>query len=98
MTFDSDDASRRQSTSSNIYSWQNATLDWSAGDDISVALLSEAMAAARPANSEATGAPSISGSPTVGQTLTAATTGIPRFQRDELCSVTVSVALERRDQ
>ena len=76
MTFDSDDASRRQSTSSNIYSWQNATLDWSAGDDISVALLSEAMAAARPANTEATGAPSISGSPTVGQTLTAATTGI----------------------
>ena len=76
MTFDSDDASRRQSTSSNIYSWQNATLDWSAGDDVSVALLSEAMAAARPANTEATGAPSISGSPTVGQTLTAATTGI----------------------
>ena len=76
MTFDADDASRRQSTSSNMYSWQNATLDWSAGDDISVALLSEAMAAARPENTEATGAPSISGSPTVGQTLTAATTGI----------------------
>ena len=76
MTFDSDDASRPQSTSSNMYSWQNATLDWSAGDDVSVALLSEAMAAARPANTEATGAPSISGSPTVGQTLTAATTGI----------------------
>ena len=73
MTFDSGDASR---TASNIYSWQNATLDWSAGDDVSVALLSEAMAAARPANTEATGAPSISGSPTVGQTLTAATTGI----------------------
>ena len=76
VTFDSDDASRRQGTSSNIYSWQNATLDWSAGDDVSVALRSEAMAAARPANTEAAGAPSISGSPTVGQTLTAATTGI----------------------
>ena len=65
--------------------WQSDSLDWSAGDELSVTLESRGLPAATPTptatatatpNSPATGAPTISGTAQVGQTLTASTSGI----------------------
>ncbi len=50
------------------FTWSSAGYSWSVGDLVALALMVD--------NSAATGAPTISGTATVGQTLTAATTGI----------------------
>ena len=77
VEFDSEDASGRQTNASYyLYRWPSIALDWSEGDQILVTLRSEAMAAALPENIKATGAPTVSGVPTVGRTLTAVATGI----------------------
>ena len=77
VEFDSEDASGEQSNASYyLYRWPSIALDWSEGDQILVTLRSAAMAAALPENIKATGAPTVSGVPTVGQTLTAVATGI----------------------
>ena len=55
--------------------WQSDSLDWSAGDELSVTLESRGSPAATP-NSPATGAPTITGTAQVGHTLTASTSGI----------------------
>ena len=76
VEFDSEDASSEQLNEAFVYRWPNSALNWSEGDQVSVALWSDAMASALPENTPATGALAISGVPTVGQTLTAVTNGI----------------------
>ena len=76
VEFDSEDASSEQLNEAFVYRWPNSALNWSEGDQVSVALWSDAMASALPENIPATGAPAISGVPTVGQTLTAVTNRI----------------------
>ena len=78
-SFESTDGSFRKGDNSFIYHWQGADPDWSVGEDVAVALFdaTEAEAAEEtPANSPATGAPTISGTVQVGETLTASTSGI----------------------
>ena len=78
-SFESTDGSFRKGDNSFIYHWQGADPDWSVGEDVAVALFdaTEAEAAEEtPANSPATGAPTISGTAQVGETLTASTSGI----------------------
>ena len=82
--FESSDASIYDKTRmAYVYLWTADTLSWSAGDTVSVSLYrmqpavtdSTGPDAAQP-NSPATGAPAVTGTARVGETLTASTTGI----------------------
>ncbi len=74
-SFESTDASFRRGDNSFIYHWQGVDPDWSVGEDVEVALF-DATEPETPANSPATGAPTISGTAQAGETLTASTSGI----------------------
>ena len=69
------DSSTGQGTNAYIYSWSDVDLDWSDADTV-VVLLVEAETVEASSNSQATGAPTISGTAQVGETLAADTTGI----------------------
>ena len=69
-SFQSTDASIRKGDTSYIHTWSDPNLSWSVGDNILVALLEAT------ANTEATGAPTVSGTASMGQTLAALTSGI----------------------
>ena len=59
------------------YSWEEAELDWTAGDDVPVALVRADESKTQSAcNRAATGSPTISGTAQVDETLTAGTSGI----------------------
>ena len=73
--FASNDASFASYSYGNIYTWKRAGLSWRDGDTIEVRLL-RAVEDETAVNSAATGAPIISGTPQVGETLTADTSGI----------------------
>ena len=78
-SFESTDGSFREGDNSFIYHWQGVDPDWSVGEDAAVALFDATeteTAEEIPANSPATGAPAISGTAQVGETLTASTSGI----------------------
>ena len=78
-SFESTDGSFRKGDNSFIYHWQGVDPDWSVGEDVAVALFDATeteTAEETPANSPATGAPTISGTVQVGETLTASTSGI----------------------
>ena len=97
-SFESTDASFREGDNSFIYHWQGVDPDWSVGEDVAVALFdaTEAEAAEEtPANSPATGAPTISGTAQVGETLTASASGIA--DTDGLTSVSYSYQWMRND-
>ena len=74
-TFNLGDSSTRQGDTAYIYSWSDVDLDWSEADTVVVALV-EAETEEASGNSPPTGAPSISGTVEVGDTLTASTSGI----------------------
>ena len=69
-SFQSTDASIRKGDTSYIHTWSDPNLSWSVGDNMLVVLLEAA------ANTEATGAPTVSGTASMGQTLAALTSGI----------------------
>ena len=73
--FASNDASFASYSYGNIYTWKRAGLSWRDGDTIEVRLL-RAVEDETAVNSAATGTPIISGTPQVGETLTADTSGI----------------------
>ena len=69
-TFRSEQASMQEGTSAFIHTWSDHGLNWTEGDELLVVLLEVFE------NTAATGAPTISGTALVGQTLTASTAGI----------------------
>ena len=73
--FASGDASFRSYSYGNIYKWERTGLRWRDGDTVEVRLL-RAFEDETAVNSTATGAPTISGTVQVGETLTASTSGI----------------------
>ena len=73
--FASNDASFRSYSYGNIYRWEGTGLSWRDGDTVEVRLL-RAFEDETAVNSAATGAPIISGTVQVGETLTADTSGI----------------------
>ena len=73
--FASGDASFRSYSYGNIYRWEGTGLSWRDGDTVEVRLL-RAIEDETAVNSAATGAPIISGTVQVGETLTADTSGI----------------------
>ena len=73
--FASGDASFRSYSYGNIYRWEGTGLSWRDGDTVEVRLL-RAFEDETSVNSAATGAPIISGTVQVGETLTADTSGI----------------------
>ena len=73
--FASNDASFRSYSYGNIYKWKTTGLSWKDGDTVEVRLL-RAFEDETAVNSAATGAPIISGTVKVGETLTADTSGI----------------------
>ena len=73
--FASDDASFRSYSYGNIYRWEGTGLRWRNGDTVEVRLL-RAFEDETAVNSAATGAPVISGTVQVGETLTADTSGV----------------------
>ena len=73
--FDSNDASFASYTYGNIYTWARTSLSWSDGDTVAIRLL-RALEDETAVNSAATGAPTISGTAQVGETLTANTSGV----------------------
>ena len=73
--FASNDASFRTYSYGNIYKWVRTGLSWRDGDTVEVRLL-RAFEDETAVNSAATGAPTISGTVQVGETLTADTSGI----------------------
>ena len=75
VRFASNDASFASYTYGNIYQWAGTGLSWRDGDTVAVRLL-RAPGDETAVNSAATGAPTISGTPQVGETLTASTSGI----------------------
>ena len=93
-TFDLGDSSTQQGTNAYIHSWSDVDLDWSEADTVVVALL-EAETEEVSGNSPATGAPTISGTAQVGETLTASTSGIA--DTDGLTSVSYSYQWIRND-
>ena len=68
--FASDDASFQSYSYGNIYQWRGTDLSWNDGDTVEVRLLPTAP------DGRATGAPTISGTALVGETLTANASGI----------------------
>ena len=68
--FASDDASFQAYSYGNVYQWRGTDLSWNDGDTVAVRLLRTAP------DSRAVGAPTISGTAQVGETLTANTSGI----------------------
>ena len=97
-SFESTDASFREGDNSFIYHWQDVDPDWSVGEDVAVALFdaTEAEAAEEtPANSPATGAPTISGTAQVGETLTASASRIA--DTDGLTNVSYTYQWIRND-
>ena len=68
--FASDDASFQSYSYGNLYQWRGTDLSWNDGDTVEVRLLPTAP------DGRATGAPTISGTALVGETLTANTSGI----------------------
>ena len=68
--FASDDASFQAYSYGNVYQWRGANLGWNDGDTVAVRLLPTAP------DGRAVGAPTISGTAQVGETLTANTSGI----------------------
>ena len=86
IQFDSQSASTVKSNVAFIYSWPKGDLEWSDGQDVkSTLVLTESTETTEPAappsapappNTPATGLPTISGTPQVGKTLTADTSGI----------------------
>ena len=87
MWFDSNDASFASYTYGNIYRWARTSLSWRDGDTVAIRLL-RALEDETAVNSAATGAPTISGTAQVGQTLTADTSGIA--DADGLANATFS--------
>ncbi len=85
--FASDDASFRSYSYGNIYRWEGTGLSWRDGDTVEVRLLG-AFEDETAVNSAAMGAPVISGTAQVGETLTADTSGIE--DADGLTNVTFS--------
>ena len=75
VRFASNDASFTSYTYSNIYTWATTGLSWRDGETVAVRLL-RALEDETAVNSAATGAPTISGTAQVGETLTANTTGV----------------------
>ena len=73
--FASNDASFRSYSYGNIYKWKGTGLSWKDGDTVEVRLL-RAFEDETAVNSTATGAPIVSGTVQVGETLTADTSGI----------------------
>ena len=73
--FASGDASFNAYSYGNIYSWTGTGLSWSDGDAVEVRLL-HAVEKEEAANIPATGAPAVTGTAQVGETLTADTSGI----------------------
>ena len=73
--FASSDASFRSYSYGNIYKWERAGLRWRHGDTVEVRLLRAVEDETAPYN-PSTGAPTISGTAQVGETLTADTSGI----------------------
>ena len=73
--FASNDASFRSYSYGNIYRWEGTGLSWRDGDTVEVRLL-RAFEDETAVNSAATGAPIISGTVQVGETLTVDTSGI----------------------
>ena len=73
--FASNDASFRSYSYGNIYRWEGTGLSWRDGDTVEVRLL-RVFEDETAVNSAATGAPTISGTVQVGETLTADTSGI----------------------
>ena len=73
--FASDDASFSSYSYGNIYRWEGTGLSLSDGDTVEVRLL-RALEDEKAVNSAATGAPIVSGTAQVGETLTADTSGI----------------------
>ena len=71
----SDDAYFESYSYSNVYQWRSVGLSWNDGETVEFRLLRTA-GDGTAANSAATGAPVISGTAQVGETLTAVTTGI----------------------
>ena len=84
-TFRSEQASMQEGTSAFIHTWSDHGLSWTEGDEFLVVLLDTA----------ATGAPTISGTALVGQTLTASTAGIA--DTDGLDNVSYSYQWIRSD-
>ena len=72
--FASNDASFRSYSYSNIYQWRQTGLNWNDGDTVEIRLLRTAEEIR--INNPATGAPAITGTAQVGETLTADTSGI----------------------
>ena len=93
-TFDLGDSSTRQGANAYIHSWSDVDLDWSEADTVVVALL-EAETEEVSGNSPATGAPTISGTTQVEDTLTADTSGIA--DADGLTNVSYSYQWVRND-
>ena len=93
-TFDLGDSSTRQGTNAYIHSWSDVDLDWSEADTVAVALL-EAETEEASGNSPATGAPTISGTAQVEETLTSSTSGIA--DTDGLTNVSYSYQWIRND-
>ncbi len=73
--FASDDASFRSYSYGNIYKWEGTGLSWRDGETVEVRLLG-VLEDETAVNSAATGAPVVSGTVQVGETLTADTSGI----------------------
>ena len=71
--FASGDASFNSYSYGNVYRWTGTDLSWSDGNTVEIRLLHEVEA---PANVPATGAPAVTGTTQVGETLTADTSGI----------------------
>ncbi len=85
--FASSDTSFRSYSYGNIYRWERAGLSWRDGDTVEVRLLG-AFEDETAVNNPSTGAPTISGTVQVGETLTADTSGIA--DADGLDNVTFS--------
>ena len=76
LQFESQDAEGTKSHVAFVYSWPRGDLRWSVGEQVEVNLvLSESSVSAEP-NAAATGALTITGTPQVGETLTADTSAI----------------------
>ena len=93
-TFDLGDSSTRQGDTAYIYSWSDVDLDWSEADTVVVALV-ETETEEASGNAPATGAPTISGTAQVGETLTADTSGIA--DTDGLTNASYSYQWVRND-
>ena len=93
-TFDLGDSSTRQGDTAYIYSWSDVDLDWSEADTVVVALV-EVETEEASGNSPPTGAPTISGTAQVGETLTASTSGIA--DTDGLTNASYSYQWVRND-